>query len=316
VRKISVLLFPILVAVFSSLGLRAAGSQAVPTFKSAVDLVPISAVVRDRKGRLVTSLTRADFQILDKGEPRRILDFQIDRTSPVSVALLVDVSGSMRIGPKLAFARRVLERLVGDLQDGRDEVAMFTFDESLHEEQPFTPHPSAIDATLSNAEPFGTTSLYDAIATTARQFEHRPSARRAIVVFTDGVDTSSMLTPGEVSGLASSIDVPVYVVVTVPPIDYVQNVEREREASKNIRGDADLRDLATWTGGDLFWATAQEDAGIRAWQIITELRHQYLIAIESAGRAEWRPLDVRVRQRQLTVRARSAYFSREAPLSK
>jgi VWFA-related protein len=304
-----------LLAVLSGLGRSATAQQAVPTFKSAVDLVPISAVVRDRKGRLVTNLTRADFEVLDKGERRRILDFQVDQSSPLTVALLVDVSGSMRVGPKLAFARQVLGHLIAELKDGRDEVAMYTFDQSLHEEQAFTLHLAAIDSTLSTAEPFGTTSLYDAIATTARRFERRPSARRAIVVFTDGVDTSSVLTPAEVSGLASSIDVPVYIVVTVPPIDYAQFVERETNRPVQ-HAEGDLRDLAMWTGGDLLWATADEDTGMRARHILAELRHQYLLAIESASHAEWRPLDVRVRDRHLTVRARSGYFSREALGSK
>ena len=313
-RKIGLVLFPMFLAGLSSLGRSATAQQAVPTFKSAVDLVPISAIVRDRKGRLVTSLTSADFEVLDKGERRRIIDFQVDQTSPLTVALLVDVSGSMRVGPKMAFARQVLGHLIAELHDGRDEVAMFTFDKSLREEQAFTLHPAAIDSSLSSTDPFGTTSLYDAIATTARQFERRPSARRAIVVFTDGVDTSSELTAAEVSGLASSIDVPVYIVVTVPPIDYVQFVERE--TNRPAHAEADLRDLAMWTGGDLLWATAQEDTGMRARQILAELRHQYLIAIESASHAEWRPLDVRVRNRHMTVRARSGYFSRDALGSK
>jgi Ca-activated chloride channel homolog len=308
-RSAGLLLFPLFLVVLGGLGPLATAQQAVPTFKSAVDLVPISVIVRDRKGRLVTNLTRTDFEVLDKGERRRILDFQVDQTSALTVALLVDVSGSMRVGPKLAFARQVLEYLIADLRDGRDEVAMFTFDQSLHEDQAFTLHLSAIDSTLANAEPFGTTSLYDAIATTAKRFERRPSARRAIVVFTDGVDTSSVLSAPEVSGLASAIDVPVYIVITVPPIDYAQFIERE--TNRPTHADGDLRDLAMWTGGDLLWATAQEDTATRARQILADLRHQYLLAIESASQPEWRPLDVRVRNQHLTVRARSGYFSRD-----
>lgn len=302
----------VLAFVFAVLGgfvVSAGPQEPAPTFKSSVALVPISAVVRDRHGRLVTSLTAADFEVRDKGERRRILSFQTDRTGPITLALLVDLSGSMRVGPKLGFARKVLQRLVDQLRDGRDEVALYTFDEALHEEQPFTLHPSAIGSALSGAEPFGTTSLYDAIAATAHRFEDRPAARRAIVVFTDGVDTSSTLTPSAVSALASSIDVPVYVVVTVPPIDYTQFVEKE--AARPGRVEGDLRDLAAWTGGDLLWATVPEDTVARAWQILTELRYQYLLAIESAGEPEWRPLDVRVRNRSLTVRTRSGYYSRD-----
>jgi Ca-activated chloride channel family protein len=310
VRKIAVLL---LLGLLGGPDLRAEEPQILPTFKASVNLVPISAVVHDRRGRLVTTLTAADFEITDKGEQRRILDFQLDQTSPLTIALLVDVSGSMRVGPKLAFARLVLERIVADLEDGRDEVGLFTFDKTLHEPQSFTMHRIAIDAALEGAEPFGTTSLYDAIAATARRLEARPSPRRAIVVFTDGVDTSSALTPAEVSALASSIDVPVYVVITVPPIDHARFLDRAAEGV--APPSADLRDLALWTGGDLVWATSPLDASLRAHQILTELRHQYLIAIESATQPEWRPLDIRVRDRRLNVRARSGYFSHDKPLS-
>jgi Ca-activated chloride channel homolog len=287
-----------------------AQEPSLPTFKSSVNLVPISAVVHDRKGRPVGALKAADFEVFDKGERRRILDFQVDRTNPLSLALLIDASGSMVMGPRLPFARKVVEHIVADLAEGRDEVGLFTFDQDLHEEQSFTYHPTGIDRAVGSVEPFGTTSLYDAIAATARRFDARSSARRAIVVFTDGLDTSSKLTPGEVSALASSIDVPVYIVVTVSPIDYAQHLDRETSGVPQARGD--LRDLAQWTGGDLLWATATESAGLRAFQILSELRHQYLIAIEAADDSNWRPLDVRVRDRKLTVRARSGYFNREA----
>jgi Ca-activated chloride channel homolog len=280
--------------------------QALPTFKSAVEAVPISAIVRDRRGRMVTTLTAGDFQVLDKGERRTILDFQTDQSSPITLAILVDTSGSMRVGAKLAFAREVLKRMAADLQDGRDEVSLFTFDAGLHEQQPFTAHPAVLLGALDGADPFGVTSLYDAIAETARRLSKRPAQRRAVVVITDGLDTASELTAPEVSGLASSIDAPVYIVATVPPIDYA--TQADRAAASLPRFSADLKDLATWTGGDLLWVTAPEEAALQTRQIVSELRHQYLITIEPAADQDWRPIDVRVRDRRMTVRARSGYF--------
>jgi VWFA-related protein len=302
VRKIVI---PLVIVALSGLGLSAGSQQPLPTFSASVDLVPISASVHDRRGRPVTTLRANDFEVFDKGERRRIIDFQEDHRSPLTLALLVDVSGSMRIGPKLSFARQVVERIVAQLEDGHDEAGLFTFDATLHEEHPFTKQPSTIDSTLTNAHPFGTTSLYDAIAATARRLAQRAPAHGAVIVFTDGVDTSSVLTPSEVSALASSIDVPVYVVVTVPPID------RQRFGERELSGESsDLHDLAIWTGGDLLWVTAQDELGLRAHQIVAELRHQYVMAIESASDAAWRPLDVRVRDARLNVRARTGYFSR------
>jgi Ca-activated chloride channel homolog len=238
-------------------------AESQPTFKAAVDVVPISAIVRDARGRLVTSLNAADFEVLDKGERRSILDFQTDDAAPITVAVLVDVSGSMRMGPKMAFAREVLRQVQAGLRRGLDEVA-----------------------------------------DTARKVEQHGAQRRAVLVITDGDDTSSSLQPAEVSGLASSIDVPVYVVAAVPSIDHPVNAVRTDQSS------VDLRELAVWTGGDLVWVTTETEAVLRSQQILAELRHQYLIAIESARHGEWRPIDVRVRNRKMTVRARSGYFSR------
>ena len=297
------------VIVSSAVSARAQESNApLPTFKSSVEVVPISAVVHDRRGRMVTSLTAADFEIIDKGQKRQILDFQSDRSSPITLAILIDTSGSMRVGAKLAFARDVLRHLAGQLENGRDEVSLFTFDSALHEQQPFTMQLASLGSALNDADPFGVTSLYDAIAETARKLADRPTPRRAIIVLTDGLDTSSALTAPEVSGLASSIDVPVYVVATVPPIDYATYVDRG-VLSTTGAATGDLRDLAQWTGGELLWVTGDLEAAVQARQIVSELRHQYLITFEPSSAPEWRPIDVRVRDRKMTVRARSGYFS-------
>ena len=286
----------------------AVAQQPLAMFKSSVAVVPISVVVHDPHGRMVTSLTSADFEVLDKGESRRILDFRAERNSPLTVAVVIDTSGSMRVSSKFGLAREVVRQLAAGLEDGRDEVSLYTFDAALQVRQPFTEHPTTLDGALSTAEPFGTTSLYDAIADTARKLGDRPSPRRAILVLTDGVDTSSALSASAVSGLASSIDVPVYIIATVAPIDYEMYTDR---AARARPADAsDLHDLALWTGGDLYWVTRAEDAVSQARAIVAELRQEYLITVESATEPEWRPIEVRVRDRHLAVRARSGYFSR------
>lgn len=286
----------------------ASAQQAVPTFRSSVAVVPISAVVQDRRsGRMITTLNASDFEVVDKGEPRPILDFHAEQNTPLTLAVLIDTSGSMRIGSKFELAHDVLAQLGLNLQDGRDEVNVFTFDSSLHAEHPFS-GPTSLAGALDGAEPFGTTSLYDAIAQTATKVAERPSLRRAIVVVTDGVDTSSTLTAPEVSALASSIDVPVYVVATAAPID--RAAYEAHAAAEPAAGGANLRDLAAWTGGDLYWVTRPGEATTQAHAIVAELRHEYLITVESATSAEWRPLEVRVHNRALAVRARSGYFGR------
>ena len=272
-------------------------------------MVPISAVVRDSRGRAVTTLKQADFEVRDNGEPRKILSFHTDNASPLTIAVLVDTSGSMRHETKLAAARQVVSAIAAELRPGVDAVGLFSFDSVLREMQPFTDRPAPLTAALADADPFGVTSLYDAINETARRVAARPAVRRAIVVLTDCVDTSSALAPAEVSGRASAIDVPVYVVATVPKIDQVDYTERSYAPSAQATSDA--RHLALWTGGDLFWATNDIDALAAGRLILSELRHQYVIAVDSAADANWRRLEVRVRDRKLIVRARSGYFGRD-----
>jgi VWFA-related protein len=277
------------------------------TFHSAVDLVSIQASVRDRRGRPMRGLTTADFEVRDNGLPRPILSMRSDQGSPVSLAILVDMSGSMGLGAKMAMARQAFDTIVTQLREGEDEVALFTFDSALHERRGFTSRFGAVRGALDDLRPFGSTSLYDATAATARQLADRPASHKAIVILTDGIDTSSMMTSSEVSGIASSIDVPVYVVATVPPIDQAQIVEAA--ATHAVASDAaDLRDLAEWTGGELVIARNAGENIVLASNLLDELRQRYVLAIEAAEGHEWRRLEVRVRKSSAIVKARSGYF--------
>jgi Ca-activated chloride channel family protein len=274
------------------------------TFRSAVDLVTIQASVKDAHGRIVNGLTTNDFEVRDNGQLRPILSLRSDRQSPLSLVILVDMSGSM-VGPKIAMARQAYDALLAQLQPGRDEVALFTFDSSLHDRRDFTRDLASLRDALSEFEPFGTTSLYDATAATARQLAARAGTHKAIIVLTDGIDTSSEMTARDVSGLASSIDVPVFVVATVPSL-----LERHMlEAADRFPDSADLRDLAEWTGGQLVFATTLVETVVASTQLIDGLRQQYVIAIEAANGREWRRLDVRVRRPSTVVKARAGYFA-------
>lgn len=284
----------------------------VATFKSSVDLVRVSAVVRNRKGRFVNDMSVRDFEVLDGGEARRISEFRHD-DSGVSIALLFDVSGSME--SRMTNAREAAEHVLSWLTTPGDEAAVYTFDTALDEAAPFTPGLQRLPPSLESLTPFGATSLHDAIAATAQRAAKREGLRRAVVVLTDGTDTSSRLTPGEVSGIASSIDVPVYIIGIVPSID---NPASDLSATTTDRSPltSSLSDLAYWTGGRTFVASTIVERSVTARQIVDELRHQYLIAFESSGKPGWHPLVVRTKDKDLTVRTRSGYFTGQSrPIS-
>jgi Ca-activated chloride channel homolog len=287
----------------------------IATFTGGVDMVRVALVVRDRKGRFVTDLDARDFDILDAGQPRPIADLRRD-IAGVSVAVLFDVSGSME--GHLPNAREAASHLLSWLDASRDEAAVFTFDTRLDERTPFTTGLKTLPDSMTAVVPFGATSLYDAIAETARRVGRRDGGsdgrRRAVVVLTDGADNASRLTPADVSAVASEIDVPVYIVGIVPAIDNPS--EETATLSVEQRAfDGPLADLAAWTGGQVFVASTPAQRSLTARQLVDELRHQYLIAFESSGTPGWHPLVVRARDRHhrdsgdLTVRARSGYIA-------
>ena len=142
-----------------------AQSETRPSFRSGVEMVSVSAVVRDRRGRLVRKLTREDFRVLDGGESRPILNFWSDEAAAVSVGVLVDTSGSMSVGSKMADAQSSTDRLLARLRPA-DESAVFVFDSELRELEPFDTDHLRRGESLSNVRPYGVTSLYDAIAET------------------------------------------------------------------------------------------------------------------------------------------------------
>jgi VWFA-related protein len=282
-------------------------SQQQQTFRSAVDVVTIQASVRDARGRVLSGLSSTDFEVRDNGQLRPILSLRSDRQSPLSLAILVDMSGSMRVGRKIPMARQAYDSVLSQLRQGQDEVALFTFDAALHERHDFTRDLATLKNGLSDFEAFGTTSLYDATAAAAKRLAARSGAHKAIIVLTDGIDTSSAMSAPEVSGLASSIDVPVFVVATVPMLD--QRLMMEASERSTPSNAADLRDLAAWTGGQFVFASTLVETVVAASSLIDELRQQYILAIEAANGREWRRLDVRVKRPTAIVKARSGYFA-------
>ena len=283
----------------------AGGGQATSTakFKSSTSVVSVTAVVRDRKGRFVRDLNRADFLVAESGRQKPIIDFRSESDGPVKLALLFDISGSMRVGTRAEDAKQAARHLLGALRP-RDEAALFAFDTRLDPVHGFTSDVTSLLSAMERVDrPYGQTSLYDAIAETAQAVatgrEGVLLQRRAVVVLTDGVDTRSRLQAAQVTSIASEIDVPVYIVAVMAAVDDPRNTGREEDGA--------LRSLAHWTGGELFITSAPAHASITARRIVDELRHQYVLAFEASPNPGWHPLEVRAKDRNLIVRARAGY---------
>lgn len=280
-----------------------APSAGQPTFRAGVDLVTIRAIVRDGKGRPITTLTAKDFELIDNGASVPIQAAEQDN-GPIGLALLFDISGSMDIDERFSRARETSYFLLSGLRNGEDEAAIFAFDSGLHVVQPFTTELDRLRGSLSSFSPWGMTSIHDAIASASRSMDARATKRRALVVLTDGFDTASKLGAAEVSRIASSIDLPVYLIAVVPSIDDPRDHE---DGNRALVGD--LADLARWTGGELFVATSTPEASNIARQVVSELRQQYLIAFPPGPKPGWHSIEVRVRRKGYTVQARGGYVA-------
>ena len=195
------------------------------------------------------------------------------------------------------------------LRDGRDEAALFTFDSELREVVSFTTDVSHIHKVNLKGKPWGQTSLYDAVAQAAQAVAERKTRHRAVLVITDGVDTGSRLTAPQVSGIASSIDVPVYMLRVVNPLDHPGGELEVIETDGRAVQQATLADLARWTGGDMRVTSVPAHTSVAIQDLFEELRYQYLISIEPGARPGWHPLEVRTRKKNLVVHSRGGYVA-------
>jgi len=294
--------FVLVALIAASAGTLAQSTPVQPTFRAGVDLVTIRALVRDSKGHPVTNLPAADLELFDNGKPMTIKAVEQD-SGPVGVALLFDISGSMDVNDRFNRAREQGYFLLSGLKNGEDEAAIFAFDSQLHIIQPFTTDLDRLRGSVTEFSRWGMTSLHDAIASASRTMDTRATRRRALVVLTDGVDTGSKLKPAQVSAIAASIDLPVYIVAVVPSIDD----PREKKGDETPEGE--LADLARWTGGQFLVSTSIPEASNVARTITSELRQQYLIGFEPGTTPGWHSVEVRVRRKGYTVQARSGYVA-------
>ena len=282
-----------------------AGQDAPPTFRAVSSRVSLNVVVKDHRGRVVRDLASTDFQVFDQGLAVPITDFRTGE-EPISVAILVDTSGSMHIGARLAAARQAVDLLLTQFRPG-DEAALFTFDKTLCELVPFSTDVASLRNGFARVDAFGSTALHDAVAAAAQQLSARPSSRRAVIAITDGLDNSSQLSAVAASGIARSTDVPVYVLAVANatlPVAAKQIVMKPAASGGVARLDA----LTASTGGASFAAETTVEAGQSVQQILTDLRTGYVLAFTPNETLGWHQLTVRVAHKTAQVRTRAGFW--------
>jgi Ca-activated chloride channel family protein len=281
----------------------------VLSFPSRGDLVVFSATAVDGKGRPVTNLKQKDFRVFEEGRPQPISRFYGGQELPARVLLLVDGSGSMDEELKLTSVRFAAERVLEALSD-EDQVALAGFDGRYWGVVAFTHDRDAVREGLASVEPFGATALHDALDKAARDIASHGEGRRAVVVITDGVDTASEKTPDEVLARSKALDVPIYAISAVSPLD---DPGSKLYVGKQVKGAAaagaeTLERYAALSGGAAF--RVSDYAGLRsaALRIAAELKHQYRLGYDPPqGPAHFRRVEVQTTRKGVTVRTRSGY---------
>lgn len=159
------------------------------SFHTSVDLINVSATVTDANGQFVRGLEQGDFVVYEDGKPQPITQFEAERV-PVSLGIALDTSGSM-YGERIAAAQAALNRFLFDLLGPDDEVFLYRFDSQPELVQRWTSDRAAVSRALGSVHPTGGTAMYDAVAAALPLAEAGTRKKKALVILSDGNDTSS-----------------------------------------------------------------------------------------------------------------------------
>ncbi len=302
------------------------------TIRLETSLVTVPVSVTDRPGRFVTGLARADFQLYEDGKPQEITSFS-STEAPFNVALLIDTSRSTR--DLLGTIRKAALSFVKQLQP-QDRVLIVTFDERVNFRGDFTSDRRQLQRTINSVKSSYLTTIYDAISRTINEKLAPLKGRKAIVVFSDGVDTwSKQATYENTLDLVARSGVLVYGVqyntsniggpATSPyllprryfaaPLHSGQQDRQRAEFERYRIATNFLRALADQSGARHLQAESIENSE-RAFALIAdELRHQYTLEYYSNNDQRdggYRTITVQLKRDDLMVRARRGYRAPKA----
>ena len=275
-----------------------------------VRLVNVYASVRDARGRPALDLGRDDFTLLEDGAPQTVTHFSAAR-SPITIALLVDSSNSMRLGEKVERARAGAEEFV-DAVEPEDRLIVSWFDDTLHGDPGPIADRGAVKKRIRSIVPGGGTALYDALYTTATRLGAL-EGRRAIVLLSDGRDQAlTENEPGSLHLFEEALEVAHRSEAAIYAIGLGRHLDRETD----LAGTRSVRDiletLANQTGGRAWFPERAADVGEVYRRIAEDLRQQYTLGYVSTNATHdgrWRRISVRVGRPGMTVQARAGYYA-------
>ena len=272
--------------------------------RSNVELVTVPVTITDAMNRPVTGLERDNFKLFENKQPQEIKNFSSE-DAPVSIGIILDVSGSMR--DKLERARDAVRQFC-DASNPQDEFFLITFSDDPRLATDFTNRSEEIENAMLVAQPRGRTSLLDAIYMGIRQMKDARYSRRALLILSDGGDNHSRYSERDVKKAVKEADVLIY---TVGTYDHYANTLEER------LGPELLQEVSGVTGGQSYTLTNAAELPEVTRSIGTRLRHQYMLTYSPQKRdrdGKWHKINVKVLLPKrwssfLHVSARTGYYA-------
>jgi Ca-activated chloride channel family protein len=289
-----------------------------PRFRAATELVSLNVSVLDEAAQPVSGLTIDQFQVFEDGVPQQV-KFFAPGEMPLDVIILLDISASMT--GSMTLVQQAASRFAHSLREG-DRVAVMGISGGLRILQPFTSDISAADAAIRSTKPAGRTPLYASIYTALTELEKlrgpsHDARRQAMVVLSDGQDTSSTFTFDELLTVIRRNAVPIYTIAP-RPTKAIKSLRERFYGESLAAADFELKRLASETGARSFFPVdLTELAGV--YDVISaELAHQYSLGYQSTNQARdgsFRRIALRINVPGLTWRTRSGYIADRDPAS-
>ena len=297
-------------ALLVSLGLTASAQQPplqTPSFRSGVELVSLNVTVADAQQRYTTDLLQEEFQVFEDGIKQDVT-FYNHSNLPIALALLIDTSASME--SRLQTAQEAAAGFVRRLR-AQDLAEIIDFDSRVNILQPFTSNADSLEQAIRRTSAGGSTSIYNAVYIALKDLKKVVAKdadeirRQAIVVLSDGEDTSSLLPFEEVLDLAKRSETAIYAIGLRDP--------DSGGASRGFKeAEFVLRQLSQETGGRAFFPSQMPELPAIYNQISEELSSQYSVGYTSKNAKRdgaWRRVVVRVSRPNLTARTKQGYFA-------
>jgi VWFA-related protein len=315
-------------------------------FKSGVELINVTATVVDAGGRFVPGLRQEDFLVYEDNELQTVTHFSADRV-PVSLGIALDTSQSMS-GEKIEAAKAALGRFLGDLFGPEDEFFLYRFSDSPNLLQGWTRDRSLLTRALGRVAPTGRTAMFDTIAEAVPLVQTGRNRKKALVVISDGVDTTSTTTIREAKQLIHESEALVYAVGIDCGADSTDRLPRVNPRRQHPpvpvpfplppgrkpgwpptptpqpnsrvampRGCTDpvdvaaLRDLTDDSGGRTEIIRQPRDLDPATTGIADELSKQYYLGYPANGKKDgrWHSIRVELKNGGYRVRARRGYVA-------